>query len=72
MLRIRIVLALVVIGASIYAAAGLMTSLRDFGIGTAIAALAICLQGLVTYIEDHDAPVLQKYREDVWARREDW
>lgn len=70
MLRIRIVLALVVIGASIYAAAGLFTSLRDFGIGTAIAALAICMQGLVQYLHDHDSVIMSRYRDDVWARRE--
>lgn len=70
MLRIRILLALVVIGGSIYAAAGLLTSLRDFGIGTAIVALAVCMQGLITYLDEHDAPIMQRYRDDVWARRD--
>ncbi len=67
MLRIRIVLALIVIASSMYAAAGLLTSLKDFGIGTAIAALAVCMQGLLGYIADYD---LRYQRDKVWARRD--
>ena len=66
-IRIRIALTLVVIGASMWAAVGLFTSLRDFGIGTAIAALAICMQGLVTYVHDHE---ILAERDRVWARRD--
>ena len=53
MLRIRIGLTLTMILGSIYAAAGLMTSLRDFGIGVAVVATAWMAQGLITYIADH-------------------
>jgi hypothetical protein len=70
MLRIRIGLTLTMILGSIYAAAGLMTSLRDFGIGVAVVATAWLLQGLITYLNDNDAQVMQKYRDDVWARRD--
>lgn len=70
MLRIRIGLTLTMILGSIYAAAGLMTSLRDFGIGVAVVATAWLLQGLITYLDDNDAAVMQRYRDDVWARRD--
>lgn len=70
MLRIRIGLTLTMILGSIYAAAGLMTSLRDFGIGVAVVATAWLLQGLITYLHEHDAAAMQEYRDDVWARRD--
>ena len=70
MLRIRIGLTLTMILGSIYAASGLMTSLRDFGIGVAVVATAWLLQGLITYLDDNDAAVMQRYRDDVWARRD--
>ena len=70
MLRIRIGLTLTMILGSIYAAAGLMTSLRDFGIGVAVFATAWLLQGLITYLHENDAQVMQRYRDDVWARRD--
>ena len=70
MLRIRIGLTLTMILGSIYAAAGLMTSLTDFGIGVAVVATAWLLQGLITYLDDNDAAVMQRYRDDVWARRD--
>jgi hypothetical protein len=55
---------------SIYAAAGLMTSLRDFGIGVAVVGTAWLCQGLITYLNENDAKVMQRYRDDVWARRD--
>ena len=70
MLRIRIGLTLTMIVGAIFAAAGLMTSLRDFGIGVAVVATAWLLQGLITYLDDNDAAVMQRYRDDVWARRD--
>ena len=70
MLRIRIGLTLTMILGSIYAAAGLMTSLRDFGIGVAVVATAWLLQGLIAFLDDYDAAVMQRYRDDVWARRD--
>ena len=51
--RLRIGFALTVIIASIYAASGLFTSLLDFGIGVAVAALAMCGYGALDYVEDH-------------------
>ncbi len=70
MLRIRIGLTITMILGSIYAAAGLMTSLTDFGIGVAVVGTAWLLQGLITYLNDNDAAVMQRYRDDVWARRD--
>ena len=70
MLRIRIGLTITMIMGSIYAASGLMTSLLDFGIGVAVVATAWLLQGLITYLDDNDAAVMQRYRDDVWARRD--
>lgn len=70
MLRIRIGLTITMILGSIYAAAGLMTSLRDFGIGVAVVGTAWLLQGLITYLNENDAQVMRRYREDVWARRD--
>ena len=70
MLRIRIGLTITIILGSIYAAAGLMTSLTDFGIGVAVVGTAWLLQGLITYLNENDAQVMQRYRDDVWARRD--
>jgi hypothetical protein len=70
MLRIRIGLTITMILGSIYAAAGLMTSLTDFGIGVAVVGTAWLLQGLITYLNENDAQVMRRYREDVWARRD--
>lgn len=52
--RIRIGLLLTMILGSIYAFSGLLTSLREFGIGVAVVAGAIVLHGLVTFIEQDD------------------
>lgn len=65
--RIRIGLFITMIFGAIYAAAGLMTSLRDFGIGVAVVALAVLCQGLLTYVHDHE---IACERERVWARRD--
>jgi hypothetical protein len=67
MTRIRIGLFLTMILGTVYAAAGLFSSLRDFGIGVAVVAVAACGQGLVTYI--HDQQIVQQ-RVQVWARRD--
>lgn len=67
MTGIRVGLFITMLLAAIYAAAGLLTSLRDFGIGVAIvAACAIC-QGALTYIHDHE---IAAERDRVWARRD--
>lgn len=54
--RIRIGLLLPTILGSIYAFSGLLTSLREFGIGIAIVSAAIVGHGLVTFIEQSDRP----------------
>ena len=68
--RIRVGLILTMIFGVIYAAAGLLSSLTDFGIGVAVVATAIVLHGLVHFIETHESARMQQFRDDVWARRE--
>ena len=67
MTRIRICLTLVMIAAAMYAATGVFTSLREFGIGLAVFGLAWCCQGLLSYLHDHD---IRYQRDSVWARRD--
>jgi len=50
--RIRIGAALTIILGIIFAFAGLMTSLRDFGIGIAVAAAGVVVYGLVDYVSE--------------------
>jgi hypothetical protein len=52
--RIRIGAFLTVILGGIFAAAGLMDNLRDFGIGLAVAASGGLVYGLVDYIDGWD------------------
>ena len=52
--RIRICSFLTVILGGIFAAAGLMDNLRDFGIGVAVAASGGLVYGLVDYIDGWD------------------
>ena len=52
MTRIRIGLVVTIMIGSMYAAAGLLTSLRDFGIGIAVAAFAFLAYGCIDFIED--------------------
>lgn len=71
----RAVLAFVTVAAACYAGLGLLTSLRDFGIGAAVAAAAVLLHGLLDYCDErrreHDHRIRVE-RQQVWARREGW
>lgn len=68
--RIRIGMALSIVIGSIYAAAGLLDSLTDFGIGLAVACLGVIGYGLCDFIEDRHMHAMHEGREAVWARRE--
>lgn len=68
--RIRIGMALSIVIGSIYAAAGLLDSLTDFGIGLAISCLGVIGYGLCDFIEDRHMHTMEQGREAVWARRE--
>lgn len=68
--RIRIGMAISVIIGAIYAAAGLMDSLNDFGIGVAVAALGVIGYGLCDFVEDRHNEAILQTREAVWARRD--
>lgn len=51
MTRIRIALVITMLLGAIYASTGLLTSLRDFGIGVAVAAAALVGYGLCDWLE---------------------
>lgn len=70
--RIRFGLAATMLLGSVYAGFGLLISLRDFGIGLAVAAAAMVLYELTVFIEDRRRrdDWLKEYRELVWADRE--
>ena len=71
MIRLRVGLVVTMILGTIYAAAGLLSSLTDFGVGVALVATAIVLHGLVTHIEESESERMQRFRDQVWARREE-
>ena len=54
MSRIRIGLVFTMVLGCTYAAFGLLISLRDFGIGIAIASAGLVMYGLFDFIEDCD------------------
>lgn len=70
MTRIRIGLIITMILGSMYAAAGLMSTLTDFGVGVAVVAAAMVGYGLTTYIAERDTEQMQAFRDKVWARRD--
>ena len=74
MTAIRIGLMITMLLGLIYAFSGLLTSLTDFGIGMAVLSVAAVLYGLCTYIAEADTQRAQRFRDEVWARRdrEDW
>lgn len=70
--RVRFGLAATMLLGSIYAAFGLLISLRDFGIGLAIAAAAMVAYELTIFIESSAQSRAWRRREErnmVWARR---
>lgn len=71
MIRLRVGLVVTMILGTIYAAAGLLSSLTDFGVGVAVVATAIVLHGLITHIEESESARMQRFRDQVWARREE-
>lgn len=70
MTRIKVGLIITMILGTIYAAAGLLSSLTDMGVGVAVVATAIVLHGLITHLEYSESQRMQRYRDAVWARRE--
>ena len=52
MIRIRVGLVLTMLIAVMFAAASMLTSLHDFGVGAAVAAVAVIAYGLVGWIEE--------------------
>lgn len=70
MTRIRIGLVLTMITAAMFSAVSLLNSLRDFGIGIAVASAAVIAYGLVDFIDSRNQEYMRQGREAVWARRE--
>lgn len=62
--RIRIGLFITMILGAIYAFSGLLTSLRDFGIGLAVVSVAVILHGLITYLYEHDDDFMRRYKRE--------
>jgi hypothetical protein len=68
--RIRVGLTITAILGVIYAAAGLLNNLTEFGVGAAVAAAAIAGYGLCDFIDDHHNEQIRRTRNHVWARRD--
>lgn len=68
--RIRIGMAISVLIGVIYAAAGLLDSLTDFGLGLAVASLGVIGYGLCDFLEDRHMMAMHQGRESVWSRRD--
>lgn len=68
--RIRIGMALSVLIGVMYGAAGLLTSLTEFGIGLIVASLGVIGYGLCDFVEDRHMEEMHQGREAVWARRD--
>lgn len=70
MTRIRVGAVITMILGLIYAAAGLLSSLTDFGVGIAVVAAAIIVHGAATYVDERDTRRMQEFRDRVWSRRD--
>lgn len=70
MTRIRVGAVITMILGLIYAAAGLLSSLTDFGVGIAVVAAAIVVHGAATYVDERDTRRMQEFRDRVWSRRD--
>ena len=73
MSRLRAGFIITILLGSMYAAAGLLVSLTDFGVGVAVAAFGVLGWGWVDYSYRRDEN-LRVLREQVWSRRDggDW
>ncbi len=68
--RIRIGCAITVIIGLVYAGSGLVESLTQFGIGMAVASVAVIGYGLCDFIDSHRDEQLRRHRAEVWHRRD--
>lgn len=67
---VRIGCAVTVILGAIFASAGLMDSLTEFGIGLVVASAGVIGYGLCDFIESNRNEKLYQERRDVWQRRD--
>lgn len=67
---LRAAVYVVMLVGAMYAATGLLSSLREFGIGMAVVALAVVVQGLLTYVQHYDMEHQRRLRNAVWERRD--
>jgi len=70
MTRIRFGFAISVLIGSMYAAASLLDSVTQFGLGLAVSALGVIGYGLCDFIEVRHDELTAQAREAVWARRD--
>lgn len=68
--RIRVGAAITALAGVMYGSAGLLISLRDFGIGVSVAAAAVIVYGCCDFIESHQREQVARYRAEVWHRRD--
>lgn len=68
--RIRVAAAITTILGGIYAAASLLTSLRDFGVGLVIASIGVIVYGCMDFIDARHREDMARYRAEVWHRRD--
>lgn len=70
--RIRFALTATILLGSTYAAFGLIISLRDFGIGIAVAAAAMIGHGLLDFLQDHHHEHNQRRQEAIAYHPSTW
>lgn len=66
----RIACAVTIMFGAMWAFTGLLVSLQQFGAGLAVAAAAAIVYGLCDYIESRDIEAQDRYRAEVWHRRD--
>lgn len=70
MTRIRIGFALSALLGAMYAAASLLDSMTQFGVGVVVSALGVIGYGLCDFLEDRHDELISQARHTVWARRD--
>ena len=70
MTRIRIGFAVSVLIGTMYAAASLLDSMSQLGVGLVVASLGVIGYGLCDFLEVRHDEVTAQAREAVWARRD--
>lgn len=67
---LRIGFVITTLAGAMYAAAGLFTSLTEFGVGLAVACAALVGHGCVDFCESRRDDRIYRTRQQVWDRRD--